>query len=263
MPVVVENLACLVPAMREAGDAIMQIKQKGVSARYKADASPVTQADMAAEAILTAALSKYFPDIPVISEENTQSHNTAPSACYFLVDPLDGTREFIRADSKGAFTVNIGLIEGGRATGGLVFAPALDWLCWTQSPLKAVQIRAGRQSSLSVRQLPETGPVALASRSHRDPKTDAFLEMHHIKQTIATGSSLKFIYLAAGEADIYPRFGPTMEWDTAAGEAILSAAGGAVFDTEGKAHHYGKAGWKNGPFIACAGFQPQARESKP
>ena len=249
------NLIPLLDAVRKAGAQINQIKQDGVSARYKADASPVTAADEAANAVLVAALSDLYPDVPVISEEDQASHALAPDELFFLVDPLDGTREFIRSDSRGAYTVNIGLVQAGRAVGGIVYAPALDWLCWGGPGAGAVQINAGRRSALSVRSCPDDGAVAVASRSHLDARTAAFLDSYNIHQTTSIGSSLKFLLLASGQADLYPRFAPTMEWDTAAGEAVLAGAGGAMFDDAGQPHRYGKPGWRNGPFIACADFQ--------
>jgi 3'(2'), 5'-bisphosphate nucleotidase len=242
--------------MRQAGAEILRIKTGGVEADYKADASPVTQADHASEAILKAALAQFFPDIPVISEENTESHLLSPAASYFLVDPLDGTREFIRRDSNGHFTVNIGFIQQGMACGGIIYVPAMDWLCWTDKNGQAHHERDGQHSLLQIRQVPKKGPAALASRSHRDPKTNAFLKAEAITDIVSAGSSLKFLLLAAGMADIYPRFGPTMEWDTAAGEAILRGAGGHIHTPDGQPHHYGKPGWKNGAFIAYAGYRP-------
>jgi len=242
--------------MREAGAAILQIKNEGVEARYKADSSPVTLADTTSEAILKQALSQLFSDIPVISEENTHSHFQRPEASYFLVDPLDGTREFLREDSKGHFTVNIGWIEEGRASSGIIYVPAKDWLCWTDTKHQAWQEKDGVRMPLSIRKTPASGPVAVASRSHRDRQTQAFLEAEQIGDIVSAGSSLKFLMLAAGQADIYPRFGPTMEWDTAAGEAILRAAGGGVYTPDGQPHNYGKPGWKNKAFMACAGYVP-------
>ena len=248
------NLTALLPAVRQAGALIEQIKSDGVSARFKADASPVTAADEAANAVLVAALSDLYPDVPVISEEDTATHALAPDGLYFLVDPLDGTREFIRPDSNGAYTVNIGLIQNRRAVGGIVYAPHLDWLGWGGPNTGAVQIKAGRQSALAIRPCPPDGPVAVASRSHPDEKTKQLLDRYTITRTTSIGSSLKFLLLAAGEADLYPRFGPTMEWDTAAGEAVLAGAGGAVCTPAGAPHLYGKPGWRNGPFVACADF---------
>ena len=255
------DLTILLPAIRQAGAEIMAIHARGVTAELKQDRSPVTEADKAAERILLAALAEHFPDIPVISEENPDSHKLSAAPCYFLVDPLDGTREFLRADSSGAFTVNIGLIEQGRASQGTIYAPAFDRLCWTvfeRDNLVAYQDDKNGITALKIRALPLSGPVAVASRSHLDPNTCDFLTRESISETLSIGSSLKFLLLADGQADIYPRYGPTMEWDTAAGEAILRAAGGTVLSEDGRQHVYGKAGWKNGPFIACAGYLPHS-----
>ena len=251
----------LLPAMRQAGAEIMAIHAKGVTAELKEDRSPVTEADKAAEHILLAALAEHFPDVPVISEENTASHRMSATPNFFLVDPLDGTREFLRTDSSGSFTVNIGLVEHGRAVQGIIFAPAFYRLCWTAfdgEHLTACQSCNDEQSVLRVRSVPLSGPVAVASKSHLDPDTTEFLQREDITDTLSVGSSLKFLLLAAGQADIYPRFGPTMEWDTAAGEALLRAAGGTVLSEDGTDHVYGKAGWKNAAFIACAGYHPRA-----
>ena len=247
------DLNCLKPAMREAGAAIMKVKSAGVTAEYKSDASPVTAADHASVAILKAALEVHFPNIPVISEEHTDSHLLRPSDFYFLVDPLDGTREFLREDSNGNFTVNIGFVQGGIACGGLIYAPAMDWLCWTDTAFKAHQERGGLKSLLNIRDTPPSGAASLASRSHRDAMTDAFLRAENITDIVSAGSSLKFLLLAEGTADIYPRFGPTMEWDTAAGDAVLRAAGGRVTAEDGKPFPYGKSGYRNQPFFAAGG----------
>ncbi|MGB1469653.1 MAG: 3'(2'),5'-bisphosphate nucleotidase CysQ family protein [Candidatus Puniceispirillaceae bacterium] len=248
------NLTQLLAPVRAAGSAILKVKEQGVSARSKADASPVTVADEQANAILVAALAKQYPELPVISEEEAESHKLSPKTLYALVDPLDGTREFLRSDSAGAWTVNIGLVKDRRAIGGIVYAPYFDWLCWGGPATGTWQIKSGQLSKVTVRPCPDTGPVAVASRSHLDPQTEQFLDQHGIDQTKSIGSSLKFLLLATGQADIYPRFGPTMEWDTAAGEAVLAGAGGAVYDAQGQPHRYSKPGWRNGPFIACADF---------
>jgi 3'(2'), 5'-bisphosphate nucleotidase len=248
------NLTRLLAPVLAAGSAILKVKEHGVSARYKADFSPITVADEQANAILVAALAELNPGLPVISEEEAESHKLSPEGLYALVDPLDGTREFLRSDGAGAWTVNIGLIKDKRAIGGIVYAPYLDWLCWGGPAIGTWQIKSGILSQLSIRQCPNTGPVAVASRSHLDLQTKQFLARHSIEQTTSVGSSLKFLFLAAGLADIYPRFGPTMEWDTAAGEAVLAGAGGAVYNKYGQQHYYSKSGWRNGPFIACAGF---------
>ena len=240
----------LQPAVLAAGAAIMAVHAKGVQAEFKKDGSPVTQADRAAEAVLVPALAELAVDIPVISEENEASHQLAGGQRFFLVDPLDGTREFIKPGTGGAFTVNIGLIEAGRPVMGLVYAPMLDRLFIGIVGRGAVQITGGQRKAAQTRPLPETGAVAVASASHRDSQTASWLKSHAITQTRQIGSSLKFCLIAAAEADVYPRFGPTMEWDTAAGEAVLRAAGGQIRDQDERDFRYGKASWRNGAFVA-------------
>ena len=253
-----ENLmVALAPAVHEAGSAIMEIHAAGVEARSKSDGSPVTEADEAAEAILLAALASVAPNIPVVSEENADSHHLDAPDAFFLVDPIDGTREFLRSDGNGAFTVNIGLIAGARPVAGIVFAPALDRYFSGVVGSGAYETCAGQTRDIQIRDVPVTGAVAVASRSHRDPVTNDWLEAQRITKTTAIGSSVKFCLLAAGEADAYPRFAPTMEWDTAAGEAVLRAAGGHVETPEGQPFTYGKPGYRNGHFIALGGFQPR------
>ena len=247
-------MEALIPHVRAAGAAIMDVQRAPVDADTKTDGSPVTEADRAAEEILLRALDAIAPDVQVVSEENAASHRTAASGLFFLVDPLDGTKEFLRKDGQGAFTVNVGLVRDGAAIAGVVFAPAHDRLFVADIEKGAREIADGRTRALAVRAVPESGPVAIASRSHRDAETDAWLTAQGITQTVAFGSSLKFCLLAAGEADVYPRFGPTMEWDTAAGEAVLIAAGGRVETPDGARHLYGKPDYRNGPFIARGAF---------
>lgn len=241
----------LMPAMRAAGEAIMAVHDKHVS--VKADGSPVTIADKAAEAILLEALACYAPSIPVISEENAASHHLAVAPVYFLVDPLDGTKEFIKSDNSGAFTVNIGLISDGQPVMGLVYAPAFETLYYGVVGQGAYRcVAGGRAEPLQTSSAPLKADeiVAIASASHRDKATNDWLARHHIRTTKPVGSSLKFCLIAAGQADLYPRFGPTMEWDTAAGDAILRAAGGLTCFEEGTLFSYGKEGYRNGPFFA-------------
>ena len=240
--------AALQPAVRAAGAAIMAVHAKGVQAELKDDGSPVTQADRAAEDLLLPALTELAGDIPVISEENKASHQRTAGQRFFLVDPLDGTKEFIRRGTSGAFTVNIGLIEASRPVMGIVYAPMLDRLFIGVMGSGAIEISGGNSASITTRPLPDTGAVALASASHPDPQTASWLDSHQIDQTKAIGSSFKFCLIAAGEADVYPRFGPTMEWDTAAGEAVLRAAGGQMRDQDKCDFRYGKPGWRNGAF---------------
>lgn len=243
----------LTDCARRAGGAIMAIyAQKDKGAELKGDGSPVTLADTAAEAVILPVLARLTPDIPVVSEENAASHSLAPPKRFWLVDPLDGTKEFIRSEKDGAFTVNIALVEDGQPSLGVVFAPALDRMftgCLGQGAEEDGQ-------AIRIRDLPASGAVAVASKSHRDATTNAWLERHGISETVSIGSSLKFCLLAAGEADVYPRFAPTMEWDTAAGHAVLAAAGGHVTTTDARAPFgYGKPDYFNEGFIAWAGFR--------
>lgn len=240
----------LTPVARAAGAAIMEVYEQPPEATYKDDGSPVTAADEAAEAIILPALKSVAPDITIISEENAASHAVAAPDTFFLVDPLDGTKEFLRRDGRGSFTVNIALISGGVPVFGIVYAPALDRLFDGADGLGARETVDGTARAIGIRDCPESGAVAVASRSHRDAETDAWLAAHGITETISTGSSLKFCLVAAGEADVYPRFGPTMEWDTAAGHAVLLAAGGRVMQPDDGAFRYGKTDYRNGPFIA-------------
>lgn len=251
-----QMMNALIDPVRAAGDAIMAIHASGVAARDKPDGPPVTDTDEAAEAILLAALAEVAPHIPVVSEENAASHAMAAQDCFFLVDPIDGTKEFLHPDGNGAFTVNIGLILAGAPVMGIVFAPAHDRLFTGIVGSGAVEIAGGICRDITVRDVPADGAVAVVSRSHRDEATNEWLAGHGIIETVSTGSSVKFCLVAAGEADVYPRFGPTMEWDTAAGDAVLRAAGGRMEYPQGGIFAYGKPEYRNGPFIAYGGFRP-------
>ena len=243
----------LIAPVQHAGRVIMDIYQSDLSAETKADGSPVTKADHAAEAILLAKIATLAPSIQIVSEENLASHSLAASQEFFLVDPLDGTKEFIKACGDGAFTVNIGLIKNAEPVMGIVFAPALDRLFFGSLGKGAFEISGGICRQIRVRMPPAEGPVAVASASHRDAQTNQWLEKRGITNSIAIGSSLKFCLIAAGEADLYPRYGPTMEWDTAAGDAVLRAAGGRVMAEDGNPFTYGKVGYRNQPFFAAGG----------
>ncbi len=245
----------LIDTARSAGDAIMRVYEEAPEASVKSDGSPVTTADRLAEQIILKDLSAIAPDIPVVSEESATSHAIAAPDAFFLVDPLDGTKEFLKRDKKGGFTVNIALINKGEPVLGVVYAPALDRLFAGGRGLGASEISHGTRRKIGIRRCPESGPVAVASASHRESKTDLWLTENLISETISIGSSLKFCLLASGECDVYPRFGPTMEWDTAAGDAVLRAAGGCVKEPEGGPFTYGKADYRNGPFIACGGWE--------
>ncbi|MCB1475142.1 MAG: 3'(2'),5'-bisphosphate nucleotidase CysQ [Rhodobiaceae bacterium] len=239
-----------------AGQEILAVRERGVRAGIKADASPVTEADQAAEELILKSLAEVWPEIPVIAEEAASAGNLpAAGKRFFLVDPLDGTKEFIRGDD--GFTVNIALVEDGEPLLGVVLAPARGSLyagakgegAW-RTDLVGGQL-SGNRRPISARAAARP-PRAVASISHRDEQTNAFLAERGITDVVGIGSSLKFCLVAEGDADIYPRFGPTMEWDTAAGHAVLRAAGGSVTDLENRPFVYGKAsaGYKNGGFIA-------------
>jgi 3'(2'), 5'-bisphosphate nucleotidase len=234
---------------------------EGAEVTLKDDLSPVTRADHDAEAIILAALSRFAPDVPVVSEEASGAATGNLGTRFFLVDPLDGTKEFIQRRSD--FTVNVALIDDGRPRFGLVYAPARSLLAVTIAESKAVEAelapdKAGADLDrlaprpLHVRSPTPAGLVAVVSHSHLDAETEAFLAKLKIARRSSAGSSLKFLLVARGEADVYPRFGPTMEWDIAAGQAVLEAAGGTVVTADGKPFRYGKveAGLRNPSFIA-------------
>ncbi len=231
----------------EAGAAIVDVRRGGAVAEAKADGSPVTIADRRAEAIILAGLAKIAPGVAVIAEEESAAGRQPEiGAEFFLVDPLDGTKEFLRTtDNRGEFTVNIGLIRDGAPIAGVVYAPALGKL-WLARPGEAwaadVDAKGilGRLEPIRVRTVPKAGVTAIASRSHRTPETDAYLKLYDVADLRSAGSSLKFCLLADGEADLYPRMGRTMEWDTAAGDAVLRAAGGLTVTLDGAPLRYGK-----------------------
>ena len=250
-------LQSLIHSAQRAGAAIMAVYATDFAVRDKADASPVTVADEAAEKILLADLAQIAPGIPVVAEEAVAAgHVPVVAERFFLVDPLDGTREFV--SHRDEFTVNIALIEAGEPVLGVVFAPARRELYWGDVKAgKAGHLDAdpdGTMPSLGnaihARLPPAGGLTAVASRSHRTPETDAFLANYPVVEFRSIGSSLKFCLVAAGEADIYPRIGTTMEWDTAAGHAVLQAAGGRVTGLVGEPFRYGKPGFRNGNFLA-------------
>jgi 3'(2'), 5'-bisphosphate nucleotidase len=233
---------------------------EGVLARRKDDQSPVTAADEDAEAFILAALAKLAPATAVIAEEEVAAGRTQEiGARFFLVDPLDGTKEFL--GRNGEFTVNIAEVQNGVPVRGVVFAPVKERM-FIGEPGGAFEIATepgvepqwNAARPIHVRAAPADGMVAVASRSHRDSKTDEYLAHYRIKDFVTAGSSLKFCLLAAGEADIYPRHGRTMEWDTAAGHAVLAAAGGTMTKLDGTAFLYGKAADKfANPFFVARG----------
>lgn len=247
-------LADLLALADAAGREIMRHYAGDAAVSLKADASPVTAADEAGEAIILAGLGRLTPEIPVVAEEAVAKGQVPDvgDGPFWLVDPLDGTKEFIQ--KRGEFTVNIGLVEARRPVLGVVLAPAIDTAWWGAVGQGAMRRKAGVVEAIAVRPTPPAGSmVAVASRSHRDPETDAWLAAHGITETLSCGSSLKFCAVAEGRADVYPRFGRTMEWDTAAGHAVLRAAGGEVVTTTGEPFLYTKPGFANdGGFIARA-----------
>ena len=238
----------------EGGAAIMEIYgSSDLGVETKDDASPVTAADRAADRIISDGLRAAFPDVLLVTEEQAATH--AETADRFLiVDPLDGTKEFVQR--RGDFTVNIALVEDGIPVRGVVYAPAKERLFYTDAGGRSVEetgpfgAEPGEVRPLSV-SAPDGPLKVVASKSHRDAATDAYIARYEVADLVSAGSSLKFCLVAAGEADLYPRLGPTMEWDTAAGDAVLRGAGGAMVRFEDHAPFgYGKPDYRNGAFIA-------------
>ena len=247
-------LIALEAVARQAGGLIMQVYGTAFDVQHKADASPVTEADERAEACITAALQQLDASIPVVAEE-AAAQGKAPAIAdrYWLVDPLDGTREFVARN--GEFTVNIALIENGLPVLGLVYAPVLDDLYVGAVGQGAWLVQRGQRRAIHCRALQPQAAVLACSRSHGDEAAlTQWLQQAQpgllLSERLAMGSSLKFGLLAAGRADVYPRFGPTMEWDTAAGHSVLRAAGGEVEDLHGQPLRYGKPGFRNPHFVA-------------
>lgn len=241
----------------EAGAAAMTVYESDFDVSAKGDASPVTEADRLGEEIILAGLARLAPQIPVLAEEAASAgHIPTLGREFFLVDPLDGTKEFVTR--TGEFTVNIALIRDGKPALGVVYAPAIGKLyagvAGEGATLRPVSDgRPGAARGICARPVPDKGLVAVASRSHRGPETDAFLKTLDVADFAAAGSSLKFCLIAEGLADVYPRLGRTMEWDTGAGQAVLEAAGGTVMVFgDGDALRYGKIdrGYDNPHFIA-------------
>ncbi len=242
----------------EAGARIMQVyNSPDFEVKTKSDASPVTEADEAADALISAGLRAAFPHVALITEEQAASHALAAQT-FLIVDPLDGTKEFVQR--RGDFTVNIAYVENGVPLRGVVYAPAQRRLFYTLAdgtaveetgPLNADQ--TGPRRPIRVSRPDNAALMVVASKSHRDAATDAYIGKYAVRDMTSAGSSLKFCLVACGEADLYPRLGRTMEWDTAAGDAVLRGAGGHVvrFDDHTPLT-YGKPGWDNPFFIAYA-----------
>jgi 3'(2'), 5'-bisphosphate nucleotidase len=243
------RLQTLVRIAQAAGLVVMRHYEAGVDARMKADRSPVTDADEEAETLILAELATAFPDVPVVAEEEAAAGRIAAvGSRFFLVDPVDGTKEFVKRG--GEFTVNIGEIVDGAPVSGVVFAPAIGRLFVGALGEGAFELSGGVTRTIAARMPAADGLVAVSSRSHPDAKTDELLKTLPIKGNTNAGSSLKFCLVAAGEADIYPRAGRTMEWDTAAGDAVLRAAGGRMTTWDGEPFVYGKPQFANSAFIA-------------
>lgn len=258
--VLIEPLLALA---REAGRAVMRVYEGDFAVEGKADDSPVTEADRLAEAIILAGLASLAPDIPAVAEEAASTGGLPQvGRCFWLVDPLDGTREFV--SRNGEFTVNIALIEDGHPTLGVVWAPVAGRMFAGSTPRdgmrQAFEVGERGRRAIRVRPMPAEGLTVLASRSHGDAHALAqWIEAQRaagrpVARVLASGSSLKLCRIAAGEGDAYPRFGRTMEWDIAAGHAVLWAAGGQVLAADGRPLAYGKPGHENPSFVAwgCA-----------
>ncbi|HJR75207.1 MAG TPA: 3'(2'),5'-bisphosphate nucleotidase CysQ [Luteimonas sp.] len=252
MPVTAELREGVIALAREAAAAILQVYEGAFDVERKADASPLTAADLAAHRCIVAGLARLTPDIPVLSEEAAEETPLAERRAWhrlWLVDPLDGTREFVKRN--GEFTVNIALIEDGAPVFGVIQAPVGGALWHGEAGRGAFRRDGDDERPIRVR-APAAMPLRVAaSRSHRDPRTEALMVRIGETETVARGSSLKFCLLAEGGMDVYPRFGPTSEWDTAAGQCILEAAGGAVIDPKGRPLRYNQRDTiLNGDFLA-------------
>lgn len=242
----------------KAGQVVLDIyKSDDLQIKIKSDQTPVTYADQMADKLIYGGLNQAFPEIPIVTEEQSHTHDISQKT-FLIVDPLDGTKEFIHR--RGDFTVNIALVEKGRPVLGVVYAPAKQRLFMTDASGGAYEEKGpfdiekpGIQNKLHVRIPDLDNLIFVASKSHRDQATENYINKYSVKEMRSAGSSLKFCLVAAGEADIYPRLGRTMEWDTAAGQAVLQGAGGKVvrFDTHTPLT-YGKPSYENPFFIAYA-----------
>jgi 3'(2'), 5'-bisphosphate nucleotidase len=239
----------------EAARLILPLWRSGLEVTHKADESPVTEADKRGELLILKALGEQFPDIPIVSEEDASEFG-APEEIgprFFLVDPLDGTKAFVRGDPN--FTVNIGLIEHGRPVAGAVCAPPSGEVWYTSGSGVLKRTGGGAAHAVQVRPWPKDAAIALISHTMKPETADKLAEEYGFHLREPMDSSIKLCRIAEGSADIYPRHGPTMEWDTAAGQAVLEAAGGRFTTPEGEPFVYGKAdkGFRNGWFVARGG----------
>jgi 3'(2'), 5'-bisphosphate nucleotidase len=237
----------------EAGKIIMDFYDNGADVSTKEDKSPVTEADIAANEYIVNKLKELAPNIPIVAEESKNDDEFGQASEFWLVDPVDGTKSFIKR--TGEFTVNIGLIKDGRPQMGVIYVPVKDILYYTTADGKAYRkIGDGADEQIQARTPPEEGMVVVASVSHRTQETEDFINnLPRVDKIISASSSLKLCLVAEGQADVYPRFGPTCEWDIAAGHAILSAAGGRLTTEGGENFAYGKPKYLNGYFIAWGG----------
>ncbi len=250
-------LTALAETCVRAGAAIMAVYETDFAVAQKDDSSPVTEADAAGEAIILAALQRLAPDIPVIAEEEVSAGRIPEThGQFFLVDPLDGTKEFVQR--RGDFTVNVALIEDFTPSLGVVYTPVERRLfigdvhaatAWSATVDADGVI--GPLQPITIRKAPAGGIAAVASRSHNSPETEAYLDQFEVASRVSRGSSLKLCMVAAGEADLYPRLAPTCEWDIAAGDAVLRAAGGTLDAPDGAPMRYGKAKFFNVGFVAA------------
>ena len=238
-----------------AGETIMKARANACRIGSKTDGSPVTAADIAADEVIQESLGRNLPGTKVVSEETCGDSSSVDAHRFILVDPLDGTKEFIQG--KDEFTVNIALIDHRTPVAGAVYAPAMRHLYIGGTNAYRLDVRTNNSTLSFSKMQPITvhsGPAdclrAVVSRTHLDPATKAWVERHAIKDLRPAGSSLKFCAVAEGEADVYPRLARTMEWDTAAGHAVLLAAGGTVTDLKGRPLQYGKLEYRNGDFVA-------------
>ncbi|MDB6044253.1 MAG: hypothetical protein JWM63_2804 [Gammaproteobacteria bacterium] len=263
-------LEAMIGAAVEAGRAAHEIYRGDFDVQHKADHSPVTAADHAAEAIILERLAHAAPAVPIVAEEEVAAGRLpAIGDEFFLVDPLDGTKEFVQ--KRGEFTVNIALIRGGSPVLGVVYAPVNSMLyvgdVAAGSAFRSNQRTDSNETAprepIRVRAVPSSGVTVVISRSHATPETESYLANYAVAERVSVGSSLKFCLVAAGAADLYPRLGPTMEWDTAAGQAVLVAAGGSVLAPGGAPLRYGKPGLRNSFFIASGLLNPVPLAARP
>ncbi len=248
-------MAPLTELVLEAGAAILAVNRRAMKVEDKSDGSPVTEADLCADRIIGEGLTRLIPQVPALSEERVQTAKPPYRGSFFLIDPLDGTKEFVAG--RGEFTVNLALVTDGAPLLGIVSAPAIG-LLWRglvgrgAERLTIEDGRIGAGQPIHTRPMPRAGEpwIAAVSRSHGDPGTEAFIERRPGAVRIKLGSAVKFGRLAEGAADIYPRLAPTSEWDVAAGHAVVTAAGGRVTDAQGGPLRFGEG--RNGSFIVPA-----------